>query len=100
MNGEVWKYMTAVLGSAVVTGVTSWMVMGGDLVRRGEMEVYVEKYSPYVLQRGELMSQLRQVSETSANNAKVLAALKDRIDALILENAKQTAALRKAQEDR
>lgn len=97
---DVWKYLATALGSSVLTGVTAWFLIGNQVVTRPEMVEYVERYSPFVVQRGELLATIRQLENASKDNLSTLESLKHKIDSLLIENAKQTAVLRKVQEER
>lgn len=75
-KGALVKMALAACLSVIVTGTTAWLVFGQDKVTRAEMTDYVRNQAPWIAERGEIQSQIRQ-------NASSVGKLESSVDKLI-----------------
>jgi hypothetical protein len=94
-TAEVWKLVAVGLFGAAVSGIGTWMTLGPNLVRRVEMQEYVQTYSPWAIERGEIKSRVATLVEMVRENQTSLNQVRLRLDTLVIENAKQTAELQR-----
>lgn len=57
-ENEIYKTMTACLGSALVTMMGAYMLATHDTVTKAEMPGYISQYSPYTSDQKEIKGQI------------------------------------------
>ena len=99
---KILTVTVGVLVSMVITGAAAWLVFGQDKVTRGEMIDYVQNQSPWIVDRGEIRSNIRtntsHVEKLGASIDKLVAAQREllveqrvlvsKFDQLVEENSR------------
>ena len=85
MRDELIKIaLTACLG-IIVTGATAWLVFGQDKITRGEMVEFVNKQTPWVLERGQIQGAISRNTQTATELGKQVTALVQAQHQLVVE---------------
>lgn len=54
----LWKAVSTTLAGILVTGAAAWLVFGQDKITRDELIEYVSLYTPWQVERGEVIAEI------------------------------------------